>query len=76
MSHACPVALEIENHSMLILVLIIASDSYNLQPVAVNSLSMNAGERYDIVIDANQDGGNFFSSGLFKIGVCLFGFWL
>lgn len=67
-SHACPVALEIENHSMLI----IASDSYNLKPVTVNSLTMNAGERYDIVIDANQDGGKFFRVGNLKFGFCLF----
>lgn len=50
MSHVCPVLLEIQNHSMLI----IASDSYDLQPIMIDSLVSTSGERYDFVINANQ----------------------
>lgn len=52
-SHVCPVQLEVENHSLLV----IASDSFDLQPVAVDSLVSNSGERYDFVLNANQTGG-------------------
>jgi L-ascorbate oxidase len=50
MSHACPVVFEVENHNLLIL----ASDSFDVQPVTVNSLVSTSGERYDFVINANQ----------------------
>lgn len=53
MSHVCPALLEIENHSMEV----IASDSYDLQPVTVDSLVSTSGERYDFVINANQPAG-------------------
>jgi FtsP/CotA-like multicopper oxidase with cupredoxin domain len=53
MSHICPAVLEVEGHRLLI----IASDSYNLQPVYVDSLVSTAGERYDFVINANQSAG-------------------
>lgn len=36
---------------------VIASDSYDLQPVTVDSLVSTAGERYDFVINANQPAG-------------------
>lgn len=55
MSHVCPAVLEIENHSLLI----IASDSYDLQPVTVDSLVSTSGERYDFVVNANATGGKF-----------------
>lgn len=50
MALACPAELEIENHSMLV----IASDSYDLQPVSVDQLVSTSGERYDFVLNANQ----------------------
>lgn len=53
MSHICPAQVEIENHSLLI----IASDSFDLQPVAVDSFVSNSGERYDFVVNTNQSGG-------------------
>lgn len=56
MSHVCPVALEVERHSLRI----IASDSFDLQPATVESLISNSGERYDFVIDADQSPGEFF----------------
>jgi Multicopper oxidase len=43
----------LENHKLLI----VASDSYNLQPVFVDSLVSTSGERYDFVINANQSSG-------------------
>lgn len=49
-SHVCPAVLEVENHSLLV----IASDSYDVEPVEVDSLFSNPGERYDFVITANQ----------------------
>lgn len=53
MSHVCPAMLEIENHNMTV----IATDSYDVQPVTVDSIYSNSGERYDFVINANQYGG-------------------
>ena len=53
MSHVCPAVLEIENHSLLV----IATDSYDLQPVTVDSLVSTSGERYDFVVNASQTGG-------------------
>ena len=50
MSHICPVVLEVENHSLLV----IASDSYDLQPQRFDSFVSTAGERYDFVISAQQ----------------------
>jgi FtsP/CotA-like multicopper oxidase with cupredoxin domain len=50
MSHTCPVILEVESHDLLI----VASDSFDLEPVTVNSLVSTSGERYDFVINANQ----------------------
>lgn len=53
MSHVCPALFEVQNHKLLI----IASDSFDLQPVRVDSFYSGPGERYDFVIDANQTGG-------------------
>ena len=50
MSHICPVVLEVENHSLLV----IATDSYDLQPQRFDSFVSTAGERYDFVISAQQ----------------------
>lgn len=52
MSHVCPIVLEVEKHSLLI----IATDSYDVQPVSVDSLITSAGERYDFVINADRGG--------------------
>jgi FtsP/CotA-like multicopper oxidase with cupredoxin domain len=53
MSHACPVVLDVESHKLLV----VASDSFDLQPVSVDSLVSTSGERFDFVINANQSGG-------------------
>jgi FtsP/CotA-like multicopper oxidase with cupredoxin domain len=36
---------------------VIASDSFDLQPVSVDAIVSNSGERYDFVVNANQVGG-------------------
>lgn len=56
MSHVCPTSIEVEKHSMRVL----ASDSFDLQPVTVESLISNSGERYDFVIDADENSGRFW----------------
>lgn len=49
-SHVCPLELQIGGHPLEI----IASDSYNLQPITVNTLVTTSGERYDFVVNADQ----------------------
>lgn len=39
---------------------IIASDSAKVQPTTVNTLYSLAGERYDFVVQANQQPGNYW----------------
>lgn len=53
MSHVCPAQFEIQNHTLQV----IASDSFDLQPVVVDSFVSTSGERYDFVINANQSTG-------------------
>lgn len=53
MSHICPAVLDVQGHSLQI----IASDSFDLQPVTVDTLVSLPGERYDFVINANQTNG-------------------
>uniref|UniRef100_A0A182Q9A8 Uncharacterized protein n=1 Tax=Anopheles farauti TaxID=69004 RepID=A0A182Q9A8_9DIPT len=48
-SHVCPLQIQIEDHTMEI----IASDSFHLQPLKVDTLVTTSGERYDFVLDAN-----------------------
>lgn len=52
-SHVCPLELQIANHTLEI----IASDSYNLQPISANTLVTTSGERYDFVVNADQPTG-------------------
>ncbi|XP_034257023.1 laccase-4-like [Thrips palmi] len=46
----CPVHLSIDNHTMTA----IASDGGDIKPVQVDSLMLNAGERWDVVVAADQ----------------------
>ncbi|XP_055592894.1 uncharacterized protein LOC129744412 [Uranotaenia lowii] len=55
-SHVCPLELQIANHTLEI----IASDSFNLQPITVNTLVTTSGERYDFVLNANQPTGDYW----------------
>ena len=56
LNHPCPVLLEIERHNLTI----IATDSFDIKPVTVSSLVSQAGERYDFVVEANQNIGEFW----------------
>ncbi|KAL3875074.1 hypothetical protein ACJMK2_038012, partial [Sinanodonta woodiana] len=52
----CPFILSVDSHIMTV----IATDGAPLKPVIVDSLVIGSGERYDIVITANQNPGNFW----------------
>lgn len=64
-SHVCPLELQVENHTLQI----IASDSFNLQPLTVNTLVTTSGERYDFVLNADQPSANYWIR-LRAIGPC------
>lgn len=49
-SNVCPFQLQVENHEITV----IASDGATIKPVVADTLYFISGERYDIVIDANQ----------------------
>lgn len=45
---------------------VIASDSGNVKPFLADSLYLTSGERYDFVIDADKQQGNFSSNNKMK----------
>jgi len=46
----------IDNHPMTV----VAVDFVPVVPFVVNSLSISVGQRYDVIVDANQEGGSFW----------------
>lgn len=52
----CPMELSIDNHTMTM----IASDGSEFVPVVVDSFVSYAGERFDFILDANQEVGNYW----------------
>ncbi|XP_013168843.1 PREDICTED: laccase-4-like [Papilio xuthus] len=52
----CPIELSVDDHNITV----IASDGYDLEPITATSLVTYAGERYDFVLDANQDVANYW----------------
>ncbi|XP_060075142.1 uncharacterized protein LOC132554835 [Ylistrum balloti] len=52
----CPIQLSIDNHTLQV----ISSDGNPFQPIDVESINIFAGERYDIVILANQTVDNYW----------------
>ncbi|KAL3875073.1 hypothetical protein ACJMK2_038011 [Sinanodonta woodiana] len=52
----CPFALSVDGHKLIVM----ATDGAPLKPATVDSLVIGSGERYDIVITANQNPGNFW----------------
>lgn len=52
----CPIELSIDNHTITA----IASDGNNLEPIETTFLVTYAGERWDFIINANQEVGNYF----------------
>ncbi|CAL1529110.1 unnamed protein product [Lymnaea stagnalis] len=51
-----PFRVSIDEHNITL----VASDGYDLQPVIVESFIINPGERYDFVVTANQEVGNYW----------------
>jgi len=47
----CPILISVENHTLTV----IASDNGSDEPMSVESLVIHPGERFDIVINANQE---------------------
>ncbi|KAL5234168.1 hypothetical protein ACI65C_001578 [Semiaphis heraclei] len=52
----CPISMSIDNHT----VTMIATDGYNIQPVVVDSFVSYAGERWDFVVEATANVGNYW----------------
>ncbi|KAB7498531.1 Laccase-5, partial [Armadillidium nasatum] len=52
----CPTEISVDNHKLLV----IASDGQNLQPLEVDSLVIYGGERWDFVVNANQEPGVYW----------------
>ncbi|CAL1531522.1 unnamed protein product [Lymnaea stagnalis] len=51
-----PFRVSIDGHPITL----VATDGYDLQPVVVESIIVNEGERYDFVVAANQTVGNYW----------------
>lgn len=49
-SNVCPLQLQIESHNFTV----IAADSIDVKPFTADKIFLTAGERYDLVINANQ----------------------
>ncbi|XP_055907069.1 uncharacterized protein LOC129942238 [Eupeodes corollae] len=64
-SHACPVQLQVEGHSLSI----ISSDSNDVEPRPFDTLVTNSGERYDFILSANYTKGDFWIR-VCGLGVC------
>ncbi|KAJ9592218.1 hypothetical protein L9F63_001219, partial [Diploptera punctata] len=56
MCTVCGVEVRVEGHTMLL----IATDGADINPVTVSSVMLFSGERYDVVINANQTGGGTY----------------
>ncbi|XP_034256148.1 laccase-like isoform X2 [Thrips palmi] len=52
----CPLELSIDNHTLLV----VASDGADVKPVRVDSLVSYAGERWDVVVEADQPVANYW----------------
>ena len=51
----CPIELSVDGHEMVV----IASDGFPVAPYAVGTLGMNSAERYDFVLVADKNPGNY-----------------
>lgn len=52
----CPVEISVDNHTLTV----IASDGWYFEPVVVTTLVTYAGERFDFVLNADQEIGNYW----------------
>ncbi|XP_068204135.1 uncharacterized protein [Palaemon carinicauda] len=53
---ACPILVSVDNHKMTV----IASDAQNIEPLTVSSIVMYSGERFDVVIETDQEVDNYW----------------
>ena len=51
-----PLRISIDNHNITV----IASDGYDIQPMVVESFIINPGERYDFLLEADQQFSNYW----------------
>ncbi|KAK2581552.1 hypothetical protein KPH14_005204 [Odynerus spinipes] len=52
----CPAEITIQNHRMTV----IATDGEDVKPTVVDRIVSTSGERYDFVLNANQNGGSYW----------------
>ncbi|XP_017770699.1 PREDICTED: laccase-like [Nicrophorus vespilloides] len=52
----CPIQVQIDKHNLTI----ISSDGFDLKPITVGSFVINVAERYDFVLNADQDEGGLY----------------
>ncbi|XP_043195467.1 laccase-1-like isoform X2 [Amphibalanus amphitrite] len=52
----CPLSVSVDNHTLTV----IASDGYNVQPELADSVVVYAGERYDVILTADQPPGVYW----------------
>lgn len=52
----CPVQISIDNHTLIM----IASETGTFDPIEVDSFIINGGERYDFVLSADKEPGNYW----------------
>ena len=51
-----PLRVSVDNHSLSI----VATDGYDVEPVAVESVIINPGERYDFILTADQESSTYW----------------
>ncbi|XP_063243590.1 uncharacterized protein LOC134542927 [Bacillus rossius redtenbacheri] len=51
-----PIQMSVDNHTMTV----ISSDGFDIEPIQVDSLVSYAGERFDVVLTANQSVGSYW----------------
>lgn len=54
-----PIRVSIDKHNLTI----VASDGYDIKPVKAESFIINPGERFDFLVDADQEVGNYWIRG-------------
>ncbi|XP_063393914.1 uncharacterized protein LOC134679036 [Cydia fagiglandana] len=52
----CPIEMSVDGHNITV----IASDGYDLEPITATSLVTYAGERYDFILEANNEIDNYW----------------
>ncbi|XP_044007191.1 laccase-5-like isoform X2 [Aphidius gifuensis] len=55
-SFGCPLTFTIQNHNLTV----IATDGESVKPIVVNSITSYSAERFDFIINANQQSGSYW----------------